>query len=201
MQALVESRANSAAVNSQIIDLQDSIDRMVNEKEESRSRDSTQGPDTYDEIINLNNSLNSEISSLKQYIENQNRLGSLKPVESSEVEHWKAQFEQSQSRVLRMEQELLEQRQVSAAEDSRESLDKEILTAFSDDNLVSENLRLKSELDSASKDRRQMSERIQQWTEELNREDITQLGEEGLCNLETPAQEKLTTQSLPNLPK
>ena len=152
---------------------------MVNEKDENRSRDSMQGPDTYEEIINLNNALNSEISSLKQYIEQQNRLGSSKPVESSEAEHWKAQFEQSQSLVLRMEQELLEQRQVSAAEDSRESLDKEILTAFSDDNLVSENLRLKSELDSASKDRRQLSERIQKWTEELNREDITQLGSWG----------------------
>ena len=37
-----------------------------------------------------------------------------------------------------------------------------------------------SELDSACKDRRQLSERIQKWTEQVNREDITQLGEEGL---------------------
>ena len=35
-------------------------------------------------------------------------------------------------------------------------------------------------MDSACKDRRQLSERIQKWTEEVNSEDITQLGEEVL---------------------
>jgi len=52
----------------------------------------------------------------------------------------------------------------------------------SDKDLVSENLRLKADLDSSMRERRQMAGCIQNWTQELNREDIDSMGEEGLRN-------------------
>merc|ERR1711970_1407049 len=64
----------------------------------------------------------------------------------------------------------------------RESIDREIFSAFSDKDLVSENLRLKDDLDSSMRERRQMAGCIQNWTQELNREDINNMGEEGLRN-------------------
>jgi len=62
----------------------------------------------------------------------------------------------------------------------RESIDREIFSAFSDKDLVSENLRLKADLDSSMRERRQMAVRIQNWELELNKDEISSLGEEGL---------------------
>ena len=51
---------------------------------------------------------------------------------------------------------------------------------FTDKELLMENQRLKADLDNVSRQRRHLSERIQRWEEELNREDISSLGEDGL---------------------
>ena len=43
-----------------------------------------------------------------------------------------------------------------------------------------ENQRLKADLDNVTRQRRHLSERISKWEHELNRDDISSLGEEGL---------------------
>ena len=43
-----------------------------------------------------------------------------------------------------------------------------------------ENVRLKTDLDNVSRERRQLSERISRWEEELGRDDIDTMGEDGL---------------------
>jgi len=187
---------------------------LVNEKENLKSENeslkdgvSVTGSEGFDEIQKLNETLNSEIASLKHYIENQNLYSnpplSSTPQETSDVDHLKSQLLREQKLVLQLEQdlqakesslELLENELMSARdqksqhefefrsnlESPRESIDREVFSAFSDKDLVSENLRLKADLDSSMREKRQMAGCIQNWTEELNRDDISSLGEEGL---------------------
>ena len=214
-EALVLAQAETATVKSQIIDLQDSIDRLINEKEslklenESLKEGSVSGSESFEEIQKLNETLNSEITSLKHYIENQNIYGhppaatSVPTSEMSEVEHLKHQLQREQQLVLQLEQdlqakesslELLESELMNAREQKtqheselkaslgspRESIDREIFSAFSDKDLVAENLRLKADLDSSMRERRQMAGCIQNWTQELNRTDIGTMSEDDL---------------------
>merc|ERR1712025_1007160 len=51
---------------------------------------------------------------------------------------------------------------------------------LSDKELIMENQRLKADLDNVSRQRRHLSERISKWEHELNRDDISSLGEDGL---------------------
>jgi len=212
-EALVMAHSETATVKSQIIDLQDSIDRLVNEKENIQAEnDNLKGvsgseSEGFDEIQKLNATLNNEIASLKDYIENQN-LYSTPAITSqsqdiSEVNHLKAQIQREQNLVIHLEQDLqakessldmLENELMSVREQKthqevelrsklespRESFDREILSAFSDHDLVSENLQLKADLDSSMRERRQMAGCIQNWTEELNKDEISSLGEDGL---------------------
>eukprot|EP00092_Neocalanus_flemingeri_P001893 GFUD01002020.1.p1 GENE.GFUD01002020.1~~GFUD01002020.1.p1 ORF type:complete len:4147 (-),score=1483.97 GFUD01002020.1:293-12733(-) len=212
-QALVFAQSETVTVKSQIIDLQDSIDRLVNEKEDLKVENdslkgvSVTGSEGFEEIQKLNETLNSEIASLKNYIENQNLYNN--PIitspteETSEVEQLKAQVRREQNLVIQLEQdlqakesslELLENELMSVRDQKsqqeielrsklgspRESIDREIFSAFSDNDLVSENLQLKADLDSSMRERRQMAGCIQGWTEELNRDEISSIGEEGL---------------------
>merc|ERR1719334_617603 len=62
----------------------------------------------------------------------------------------------------------------------RESVDREIFSAFTDKDLVTENLRLKADLDNSMRERRQMASCIQNWKEELSRNDISNMGEDDL---------------------
>merc|ERR1719228_606108 len=214
-EALVLAQSETATVKSQIIDLQDSIDRLVNEKEtlqfenDNLKESAAPGSEGFEEIQKLNETLNSEITSLRHYIENQN-LYTNPPIispsqETSEIEHLRSQLLREQKLVLQLEQdlqakesslELLESELMSVRdkksqhevelqskfESPRESLDREVFSAFTDKDLVSENLRLKADLDSSMRERRQMAGCIQNWTQELNREDINNMGEEGLRN-------------------
>jgi len=214
-ESLVSAQGETATVKSQIIDLQDSIDRLVHEKENLKYENdclkgsSVTGSEGFDEIQKLNETLNSEITSLKHYIENQN-LYSNPPLassaqETSEIDSLRTQLLREQKLVLQLEQdlqakesslELLENELMSARDQKtqhevelrsklgspRESIDREIFSAFSDSDLVSENLRLKADLDSSMRERRQMAGCIQNWTEELNKEEINDMGEEGLRN-------------------
>ena len=63
-----------------------------------------------------------------------------------------------------------------------ESLDREVSSAFTDKDLVSGNLRLEADLDSSMRERNQLAGCIQNWTEELNRADIDEMGEDGPRN-------------------
>merc|ERR1719228_3070527 len=199
-EALVLAQSETATVKSQIIDLQDSIDRLVNEKENLKIENdslkgvSVTGSEGFEEIKQLNETLNSEITSLKNYIENQNMFNSslihTSPTpETSEVESLKAQLHREQKLVIQLEQDL--QAKESSLEmhehelrsklgSPRESIDREIFSAFSDKDLVAENLRLKADLDSSMRERRHMAGRIQNWEQELNKDEISSLGEEGL---------------------
>ena len=68
----------------------------------------------------------------------------------------------------------------SGLDSSRESFDREVFGVFSDKELIMENQRLKSDLDLVSRQRRNLSERISKWEDELNRDDVSNMGEEGL---------------------
>merc|ERR1712181_81603 len=62
---------------------------------------------------------------------------------------------------------------------SRESEDRELRDMmFSDPNLMTENLKLKADLDSSMRERRRLASRIQTWQEELGKEAV--LDDEGL---------------------
>merc|ERR1712181_204770 len=62
---------------------------------------------------------------------------------------------------------------------SRESEDRELRDVmFSDPNLMTENLKLKADLDSSMRERRQLASRIHTWQEELGKEAV--LDDEGL---------------------
>merc|ERR1711970_1339198 len=108
------AQSETATVKSQIIDLQDSIDRLVNEKEDLKVENdclkgvSVTGSEGFEEIKQLNETLNSEITSLKNYIENQNMFNSslihTSPTpETSEVESLKAQLHREQKLVIQLE--------------------------------------------------------------------------------------------------
>ena len=72
-QSLIQAQTETATVKSQIIDLQDTIDRLQHEKEELSliQSSSVTGDEAYNEIVKLNTALNTEITSLKQFIQSQ----------------------------------------------------------------------------------------------------------------------------------
>ena len=156
----------------------------------------------YEEIVALNNSLNAEITSLKQFVQS-GSPSIASPEPEPELEGLREQVRREQQLVVQLERDLqlkeeslrqLEE-ELFLARDSkvkkeeelrtrrdsaREALDREVLAVFSDKNLALENQRLKSDLDNVSRERRHLSERISRWEEELGREDIDVLGEAGL---------------------
>jgi len=204
-QSLTMAQTEAAAVKSQVIDLQDALDRLHHEKDESAAPSTG---DAYDEIVKLNNSLNNEISGLKQYIQAQSMypssVAATPQVDSSEELHLlREQVRKEQQLVMHLEQDLqakedalknleeelflvkdLKQKKEeelhSGLDSSRESFDREVFGVFSDKELIMENQRLKSDLDLVSRQRRHLSERIAKWEDELNRDDISNMGEDGL---------------------
>ena len=56
---------------------------------------------------------------------------------------------------------------------SRESEDRELRDVFSDTSLMTENLKLKADLDSSMRERRQLASRIHSWQEELGKEAVS----------------------------
>merc|ERR1719412_1708944 len=199
-QSLVTAQTETASVKSQVIDLQDAIDRLTSEKEELSGG-------AYEEIVQLNNSLNAEIASLKHYMTTQplysgsTAAAGEAPTEEVEVlrqqvrreqqlvVHLERDLQASQEALRSLEQELFlardlklkkEEELQSGLDTSRESTDREVFNVFTDKELLMENQRLKADLDNVSRQRRHLSERIQRWEEELNREDISSLGEDGL---------------------
>merc|ERR1719228_2340502 len=204
-QSLTMAQTEAAAVKSQVIDLQDALDRLNHEKDESAAPSSG---DAYDEIVKLNNSLNNEISGLKQYIQAQsmcpgNVAATTQGDSSEEVNILREQVRKEQQLVMHLEQDLQakedalknleeelflvkdlklkkEEELHSGLDSSRESFDREVFGVFSDKELIMENQRLKSDLDLVSRQRRNLSERISKWEDELNRDDVSNMGEEGL---------------------
>ena len=212
-QSLVAAQTEAATVKSQAIDLQDSIDRLAGEREDLLAENQTLKSSfssaastggAYEEIVKLNNSLNAEIASLKQYVKSGSpTVASPEPVR--EVEQLRDAVRREQQLVVQLERDLqvkeeglrsLEEELFLArdwklkkeeelrgrrdsARDSQ-SLDREVFAVFSDKNLVLENVRLKTDLDNVSRERRQLSERISRWEEELGRDDIDTMGEDGL---------------------
>ena len=103
--------------------------------------------------------------------------------------HLERDLQAGQDKLRSLEQELFlardlklkkEEELQSGLDTSRESTDREVFNVFTDKELLMENQRLKADLDNVSRQRRHLSERIQRWEEELNREDISSLGEDGL---------------------
>ena len=207
-QSLVSAQTETATVKSQVIDLQDVIDRLNHDRDEMaliKSGDMA-GNEAYDEIVKLNNSLNMEITSLKQYIQSQNMFSSspIYPVSdnSPDLESLRDQLKNEQSLVLHLEQDLQAKEESmknieeelnmlrdlkkkkeeiqSGLDSSRDSTDREVFDVFTDKKLIMENQRLKSDLDNVSRQRRHLSERIQSWETEVNREDIGTMEEDGL---------------------
>merc|ERR1712131_207727 len=204
-QSLTMAQTEAAAVKSQVIDLQDALDRLNHEEDESAAPSSG---DAYDEIVKLNNSLNNEISGLKQYIQAQsmypgNVAATPQGDSSEEVHILREQVKKEQQLVMHLEQDLQakedalknleeelflvkdlklkkEEELHSGLDSSRESFDREVFGVFSDKELIMENQRLKSDLDLVSRQRRNLSERISKWEDELNRDDVSNMGEEGL---------------------
>ena len=207
-QSLVSAQTETATVKSQVIDLQDVIDRLNHDRDEMaliKSGDMA-GNEAYDEIVKLNNSLNMEITSLKQYIQSQNMFSSspIYPVSdnSPDLESLRDQLKNEQSLVLHLEQDLQAKEESmknieeelnmlrdlkkkkeeiqSGLDSSRDSTDREVFDVFTDKKLIMENQRLKSDLDNVSRQRRHLSERIQSGETEVNREDIGTMEEDGL---------------------
>ena len=174
------------------------IDRLTSEKEDSAVTGS--GGGTYEEIVQLNNNcLNSKITSPKHYMTTQplysgnmvaagEALTEEVEVLRQQVVHLKRHLQASQDTIRSLEQELFLARDLklkeaelqSGLDTSRESTDREVFNVFTDKELLMENQRLKADLDNMSRQRRHLSERIQRWEEELSREDISSLGEDGL---------------------
>ena len=211
--SLAAAQSEAATVKSQQIDLQDSIDRLTSEREEllaenktlkiSFSSSSGSGG-AYEEIVALNNSLNAEIASLKQFVQS-GSPSIASPEPQPELESLREQVRREQQLVVQLERDLqvkeeslrnLEEElflardwKVKKEEELRtrrdsardsQSLDREVFTVFSDKNLVLENQKLKADLDNVSRERRLLSERISRWEEELGRDDIDVMGEDGL---------------------
>merc|ERR1719234_2914401 len=196
-----------ALVKGQAVDLQDLLDRLKEEREDIQGLKSEGGSGGFDEIQKLNQSLNQEIAGLRVAIVEQQGRGRGVKVEDSgeggegEVERLRAMVVKEQALVVQLEGDLqyqegqmqrleveLEsarkenkgrrQRQESF-ESSRESEDRELRDVmFSDPNLMTENLKLKADLDSSMRERRQLASRIQTWQEELGKEAV--LDDEGL---------------------
>jgi len=194
-----------ALVRGQAVDLQDLLDRLREEKEdlevECRSL-KEEGGGGFDEIQRLNQSLNQEIAGLRAAIVEQHGRGGAGGMQEEtgegEVERLRAMVAKEQTLVVQLEADLryqegqmqrleveLEnvrkekgrQRQESLSS-SRESEDRELRDVFSDANLMTENLKLKADLDSSMRERRQLASRIHTWQEELGKEAV--LDDEGL---------------------
>merc|ERR1712223_2033427 len=165
-----------------------------------------EGGGGFDEIQRLNQSLNQEIAGLRAAIvEHQGRGAGLgvgvKEMETGEgeVERLRAMVAKEQALVVQLEADLrYQEQQMQRLEveletarkeksdrrhrqeslGSRESEDRELRDVFSDTSLMTENLKLKADLDSSMRERRQLASRIHSWQEELGKEAV--LDDEGL---------------------
>merc|ERR1719150_1858096 len=165
-----------------------------------------EGGGGFDEIQRLNQSLNQEIAGLRAAIVEQQGRGAglgvgVKEMETGEgeVERLRAMVAKEQALVVQLEADLryqeqqmqrLEMELESARKEksdqrhrqeslgSRESEDRELRDVFSDTTLMTENLKLKADLDSSMRERRQLASRIHSWQEELGKEAV--LDDEGL---------------------
>jgi len=195
-----------SVLKSQIIDLQDTIDHISGDKESTNSQDGN-----YNEIKQLNETLNDEIKSLKNYIESGGQysfanVDNSNSLEGNALEKIKAQLTKEQNLVIQLEQDLkMKESSLESLEnelvilrtrkstqeadlkaqlntsDRAESMDREIMSVFGDNllDLKEENLKLKADLDSSVRERRQLAGRIQAWQQELSKE-ATLESEEGL---------------------
>merc|ERR1712226_1052141 len=116
-------------------------------------------------------------------VEQQGRGGGGKMEETGEgeVERLRAMVVKEQALVVQLEADLRYQegqRQRQESFGSRESEDRELRDVFSDANLMTENLKLKADLDNSMRERRLLSSRIQTWQQELGKEAV--LDDEGL---------------------
>merc|ERR1719150_1795408 len=166
-----------ALVRGQAVDLQDLLDRLREEKEELEIQCrglKEEGGGGFDEIQRLNQSLNQEIAGLRAAI-----------VEQALVVQLEADLRYQEQQMQRLEMELesarkekSDQRHRQESLGSRESEDRELRDVFSDTSLMTENLKLKADLDSSMRERRQLASRIHSWQEELGKEAV--LDDEGL---------------------
>jgi len=211
-QSLISAQTETATVKSQVIDLQDAIDRLNHEKEETamiKTSVTSGNNEAYDEIVRLNDSLNAEIASLKQYIQTPNLFGGSSgstggsDITSPDLDTLRDQLRREQQLVINLERDLQakdeslrnleeelfllrdlkqkkEEEMQSGLDISRDSTDREVFDMFTDKKLIMENQRLKSDLDNVSRQRRHLSERILSWEKEVNREDIGAMGEDSL---------------------
>jgi len=137
------------------------------------------GTEDYLEAMRLNESLNTEIASLKNLIE---------PLsgDTAQVEQLREKVRREQQLVLQLEKDLqhrdaalqqareqIEQLQVgSSGRSRRESTDSRLDTdrdVFSDQDILHENLRLRSDLNTSVMENRRLSSRIRSWEQELDR--------------------------------
>ena len=189
-------------VRGQAVDLQDLLDRLREEKEELEIQCrglKEEGGGGFDEIQRLNQSLNQEIAGLRAAIVEQQGRGAglgVKETETGEgeVERLRAMVAKEQALVVQLEADLRYQEQQmqrleveleSARKEksdrrhrqeslgSRESEDRELRDVFSDTSLMTENLKLKADLDSSMRERRQLASRIHSWQEELGKEAVS----------------------------
>merc|ERR1719219_2139942 len=197
-----------ALVRGQAVDLQDLLDRLKEEKEDLEVECKglkEEGGGGFDEIQRLNQSLNQEIAGLRAAIVEQHGrgggagAGKVEESEEGEVERLRAMVVKEQALVVQLEADLRYQegqmqrlevelesvrkdkegrRQRQESFGSRESEDSELRDVFSDANLMTENLKLKADLDSSMRERRQLASRIHTWQEELGKEAV--LDDEGL---------------------
>ena len=191
-----------ALVRGQAVDLQDLLDRLREEKEDLQVECQglkSEGGGGFDEIQRLNQSLNQEIAGLRAAIVEQQGRGGGAGVkveesggEGEEVERLRAMVVKEQALVVQLEADLRYQegqmqrlevelensrkekgRQRQESLGSRESEDRELRDVFSDANLMTENLKLKADLDSSMRERRQLASRIHTWQEELGKEAVS----------------------------
>ena len=160
-----------------------------------------EGGGGFEEIQKLNQSLNQEIAGLRAAIVEQQGRGAglgvgVKEMETGEgeVERLRAMVAKEQALVVQLEADLRYQEQQmqrleveleSARKEksdrrhrqeslgSRESEDRELRDVFSDTSLMTENLKLKADLDSSMRERRQLASRIHSWQEELGKEAVS----------------------------
>lgn len=111
------------------------------------------------------------------------RLRSMVVKEQALVVQLEADLRYQEGQMQRLEVELESvrkekgrQRQESLG--SRDSEDRELRDVFSDANLMTENFKLKADLDSSMRERRQLASRIHTWQEELGKEAV--LDDDGL---------------------
>ena len=190
-----------ALVRGQAVDLQDLLDRLKEEKEDLEVECKglkEEGGGGFDEIQRLNQSLNQEIAGLRAAIVEQHGRGAgagkVEESEEGEVERLRAMVVKEQALVVQLEADLRYQegqiqrlevelesvrkekegrRQRQESFGSRESEDRELRDVFSDANLMTENLKLKADLDNSMRERRLLSSRIHTWQQELGKEAVS----------------------------